>query len=183
MSEVPRFYPKRHQPTFEKPAPGKPAKLPVLRTMEERLAGILQSHKANAALLDGVKAGAVERDRKAARDYMKERLQRDPLFKLLHGLRSRLRNALKWKGHKKCAPTVRLLGCSIAHLKEHLFAQFKPGLTWENHGAWEIDHIRPCASFDFSKAQHQRECFHYSNLQPLWKAENRDKRAKWTPNL
>ncbi len=176
MSEVPRFYPKRHQPAFEKPAP-------VLRTMEERLAGIFQSHKANAALLDGVKAGAIEKDRKAARDYMKKRAARDPAFKLLRTLRTRLTMTLRGKGLRKHASTVRLLGCSVEELKARLSAQFKPGMTWENHGAWEIDHIRPCASFDFSKTQHQRECFHYSNLQPLWKAENRDKRAKWTPNL
>jgi hypothetical protein len=43
-------------------------------------------------------------------------------------------------------------------------------MNWGNHGkyGWHIDHIKPCASFDLTKPEHQRECFHYTNLQPLW---------------
>ena len=53
--------------------------------------------------------------------------------------------------------------------------QFKVGMSWSNYGKWEIDHIKPCASFDLSKPREQRKCFHYTNLQPLWKLENRSK--------
>lgn len=45
-------------------------------------------------------------------------------------------------------------------------------MTWQNYGQWHVDHIRPCASFDLSKPEEQRACFHYANLQPLWGEEN-----------
>jgi hypothetical protein len=43
---------------------------------------------------------------------------------------------------------------------------------------WHIDHIIPCVSFDLSKPKEQAKCFHYSNLQALWKHENLSKGAK-----
>lgn len=38
--------------------------------------------------------------------------------------------------------------------------------------------IKPCASFDLSNINQQRECFHYTNLQPLWATENFSKGTK-----
>ena len=32
--------------------------------------------------------------------------------------------------------------------------------------------VRPCATFDLRDAEEQRRCFHYTNLQPLWAADN-----------
>ena len=40
---------------------------------------------------------------------------------------------------------------------------------------WEIDHIVPCASFDLKKAEEQKRCFHWTNLQPLWRKDNSSK--------
>ena len=51
-------------------------------------------------------------------------------------------------------------------------------MTWKNHGIWHVDHIRPCASFDLTKDEEQRECFHYKNLQPLWGPDNLAKGSK-----
>ena len=51
-------------------------------------------------------------------------------------------------------------------------------MTWDNHGEWHIDHIKPCASFDLTDADQQRECFNYTNLQPLWAKDNLSKGAK-----
>jgi len=55
---------------------------------------------------------------------------------------------------------------------------FKPGMTWDNHGEWEIDHIRPLTSFDLVDRLQFLEAVHYTNLQPLWAGENRKKRNK-----
>jgi len=88
-------------------------------------------------------------------------------------LRSRINQALRTKA-KKSAHTIELVGTTIVHLKEHLENQFKPGMTWENHGfrGWHCDHIRPLASFDLIKPEEQKKAFHYTNLQPLWAKDN-----------
>jgi len=95
-------------------------------------------------------------------------------FKLCINLRNRLNRALKLnskKGH-----TLELLGCSIKFLKQYLEKQFTKGMNWNNYGRgknkWNIDHIKPCNSFDLSKPEEQKKCFHYTNLQPLWAEEN-----------
>ena len=54
-------------------------------------------------------------------------------------------------------------------------------MNWSNYGknGWVIDHIRPCASFDLGKETQQYECFHYTNLQPLWYIDNIKKGDKY----
>ena len=87
-------------------------------------------------------------------------------------LRSRLYNALKRKSAEKCSSTMELIGCSVNFLKKYIEDQFEDGMTWENHGLWHIDHRKPCSSFNLTKEQQQKECFHYTNLQPLWAKDN-----------
>ena len=93
-------------------------------------------------------------------------------------LRSRLGNAIKRKNSSKNNTTIELLGCSIYVLKGILEEKFKEGMTWENHGDWHIDHIKPCASFNLLDEEEQKKCFHYTNLQPLWALENLSKGYK-----
>ena len=51
-------------------------------------------------------------------------------------------------------------------------------MNWNNIGKWHIDHIKPCKSFDLTKSDEQKKCFHYTNLQPLWALDNIKKGAK-----
>jgi hypothetical protein len=44
---------------------------------------------------------------------------------------------------------------------------------------WHIDHIRPVSSFDLSDPAQVQECFHFSNLQPLWAIDNIKKSDSW----
>lgn len=69
-------------------------------------------------------------------------------------------------------------GCSKRELRRHIESQFKPGMSWENFGEWEIDHITPVAFFDLNTADGFLACVHFSNFQPLWRAENLRKRNK-----
>jgi len=112
--------------------------------------------------------------------YEKNRKKIDAQFKLLKTLRSRLGTAIRSQNSTKNNKTIELLGCSISFLKNFLETKFKEGMTWENHGEWHIDHIKPCASFNLLDEEEQKLCFHYTNLQPLWAYENLSKGSKYT---
>ena len=68
--------------------------------------------------------------------------------------------------------TFAYIGCTPEFLHQHLESQFEAGMTFDNHGQWEIDHRKPIYTFD----QHDPEsCYvanHWTNLRPLWKNEN-----------
>lgn len=98
---------------------------------------------------------------------IRERRKNDPLFKIKENLRIRLYKSIKLN---KSVSALTLIGCSIPKLKQYLESLFLPEMSWENHGIiWEIDHIIPCSSFDLTILKEQQKCFHYSNLQPLFK--------------
>lgn len=105
--------------------------------------------------------------------------------KISHAIRSRTASAIKNQYTAKSKKTTTLLGCSIAHARQHLESQFLPGMTWENYSlhGWHIDHIKPCSSFDLTDPEQQKACFHYTNLQPLWATDNmsKGKKVDWQP--
>lgn len=123
-----------------------------------------------------------KQERSAKQAIRRKRMWReDPNYRLVTCLRGRCRDAMS--GRRKSAPTMKLVGCSVEFLRTYLETLFKAGMTWENHGLgkdkWHIDHIRPCASFDLTDPEQQRECFHYTNMQPLWSQENISKGSRY----
>ena len=99
-----------------------------------------------------------------------------PYQRFVNNLRSRVRDAMS--GKSRTIHTRELIGCSNEQLVDHIVSLFQPEMTLENYGEWHIDHIRPCASFDLFDESQQRECFHYTNLQPLWAIDNLKKGKK-----
>lgn len=111
--------------------------------------------------------------------WQRKRYHADPRVRLRRLLNSSLNQALRLHGDgRKTRSVIDLIGCSMADLTARLEQRFKPGMSWANHGDWHVDHIRPCASFDLADPEQQRACFHWSNLQPLWAAENQSKGAR-----
>lgn len=110
--------------------------------------------------------------------YQKNKMATDPLYRLERNLRRRISVAIKRQFSEKAYSSIELLGCTPIEARTHIERQFKKGMNWNNHGEWEIDHRIPCASFDLSDPEEQKTCFHYMNLQPLWKKENSEKRDK-----
>jgi len=110
-----------------------------------------------------------------------KRLEEDLGYKLLQRCRTRIYNALK--GRTKSKKTIDLIGCQVEELIERLENKFQEGMTWENYGEWHLDHIKPCAMFDFKDEKQQQECFHYTNLQPLWAEENQRKSASYEESV
>ena len=117
--------------------------------------------------------------KKEKNKYMKEKRKNDINFKLACYLRTRIGEILR--GKIKANPTIKLLGCSMEYLKQHLENQFKYGMNWDNWGRgwhgkgkqeWHVDHIKPIVSFNLNKPKEQKKCFHYINLRPLWAKDN-----------
>lgn len=98
-----------------------------------------------------------------------------------HNMRVRIANGLR--SVPKSQHTIQLIGCSWVALKIHLESLFQLDMTWNNYGKgegkWSVDHIRPLTSFDLTSSEQQKQCFHYTNLQPLWYMENSRKGGKY----
>lgn len=144
-----------------------------------------QWHEKNRERVAEYKRQWVKENRKTVserqRQWLANRLDSDPVFRLVFSMRTRVRNAVRGV---KSAKTIALIGCSEAHLRAHIEKQFRPGMSWENYGpVWHVDHIRPCASFNLSDPEQQRVCFHFTNLQPLFAKENLSKGDKMPENL
>lgn len=118
-----------------------------------------------------------EQSRLWYRDYYKKKSQTDIEWKLSKSLRDRLYKAVSRDSKNMSA--LDLVGCTVEELKIHIEKQFIDEMSWENYGKWHIDHIRPCVSFDLTDPLQQKECFHYSNLRPIWGDENRSKGGIW----
>ena len=111
-------------------------------------------------------------------EYVKNRKNIDVIFKLRRNLRSRTYHVLKLKNIIKSNKTVKLLGCTVQELKNHLERQFTSTMNWDNYGqnGWNIDHRIPLSS---AKTEEDlNKLCHYSNLQPLWWDENLKKSNK-----
>ena len=108
--------------------------------------------------------------------YQKKKLEEDPVFRLRHQIRCLVGGSLKRKGFKKNSKTEQILGCSILDFQKHIESLFKEGMSWENRNEWEIDHKIPISS---GKTEAEvLKLNHYTNLQPLWTYENREKGDK-----
>jgi hypothetical protein len=106
----------------------------------------------------------------------KQRMKEDPLFFVKSKLRRAVIGAFKRIKHNKPSNTQSLLGCTWEEAKAHFESLFQEGMSWENHGEWHIDHVRPVASF----AQDELYLMnHISNLQPLWAKDNLQKSDDW----
>jgi len=99
----------------------------------------------------------------------------DPIDYLYFRAKCRIYSFSQKTGIKFTIKASILLGCDALSLWNHLQSQLKEGMTLENYGKWELDHIIPINYFDLSKPSEQHKCFNYKNLQPLWKNENWNK--------
>ena len=113
-------------------------------------------------------------------EYERQRRKTDPMKKLKKTLRSRIYNAIHRQYGEKANSSMELIGCTIQEVRKHIESQFVEGMTWDNHGEWHVDHIRPCVSFNLEDPEEQKKCFHFTNLQPLWAEDNFRKSGKFS---
>ncbi len=108
-----------------------------------------------------------------ARRLWKQRQYRtNPVFRIAHIMRERIRRVLRGAKNVRTEDTIG----GAQNLRDHIEAQLPVSWTWENHGTvWEIDHIKPISKFDLTDPQQLRAAFHYTNTQPLSCADNMKK--------
>lgn len=73
-----------------------------------------------------------------------------------------------------------ILGYTYEEFAKHIEKHFQSGMTWNNHGEWEIDHIIPISFFNFQSPNDVefKMCWKLENIQPLWKHQNKQKGDK-----
>lgn len=123
-----------------------------------------------------------EKNRDKLNAWMRE-YYKDPSKRIARSMYNRVRVAIFTQLAEKSQKTADLCGCTWEELVKHLESQFRDGMSWGNYGLgygkWSIDHIKPCNLFDLTNPEEQAECFHYTNLQPLWSSENSSKRDNY----
>ncbi len=106
----------------------------------------------------------------AKREYSRAKYASNPRYRLSLNISTLIRVSLIEKGFSKIGRTHEILGCDWEFFKTHIEKQFTKGMSWDNRSEWQIDHITPLAT-----AKTEAEVIalnHFTNLRPLWAAEN-----------
>lgn len=111
----------------------------------------------------------------AYKSARRDRYKNDIQYKVACLIRVRLRQAIQK------AKTAKLSSASdidIAKLIQRIELNFKPGMSWSNHGEWHIDHTKPVAAFA-AQGRDIGEANSLCNLRPEWKSTNMVKSSKF----
>jgi hypothetical protein len=114
-------------------------------------------------------AKALERERAA-----RAKARSTPEGRLRIGMRRRLTD-LRRRGLDPSITVDQVVGCTWAEYVAYIETKLRPGMSWENYGSWQIDHIEPIARANLSDPGEARRILHYSNTEPLWAHENQRK--------
>jgi len=101
----------------------------------------------------------------------------NPATNIVHRQIGRIISVLEDLGIPQKMSILEYIGCSPDELWDHIKTSMKPGMTLENI---HIDHIKPVSRFNLRNEEQFRQCFHFSNLQPLFKEDNIKKGNKWS---
>lgn len=176
-TEKPEVYVKRQQTSYENNKHRRKTDPELRKRRVEYSANWAKNNRDRVNELDrkywkqGGKERSLARRKKRNKSDLEYRLRCNTRARA-HGL---FKKAFNVDSLKKPESTIELFGCTLPFLIEYLRKLYKPGMTDENYGEWELDHIKPCVLFNFTDKQQRLDCFHYSNLQPLWWKENNTK--------
>jgi len=115
------------------------------------------------------------------RNYTRERLKINPVFRLAKSVRSAINKSFKSISNKKNTKTSLILGCSFDEFKKYIENKFDSWMNWDNYGTynvdgirtWQIDHIVPISTA--KTIEDVIRLNHFKNLRPLCSKENLDK--------
>jgi len=104
----------------------------------------------------------------------REKYKNNVHYNIEHRYRTRVQSLLrhhKFPGERN----FDYLGCTKKDFIQYIETFFNEKINWNNKNEWHLDHILPCCSFDLSKEEDKKKCFHYTNLRPLLAKDNREK--------
>jgi hypothetical protein len=130
-------------------------------------------HKANRKKLQEKANNWKSANRDLVNAQMKRRHAKrkaDPIYLMAGRVRARMRKAITGNGFGKGSTTAKMLGCSWKQFAKHIESQFADGMGWHNQSEWHLDHVLPlsCAT----TIEGLEKLSHYTNIRPLWAAEN-----------
>jgi len=120
-----------------------------------------------AANLTENRAKAAERARKKY-----HATKHEPLSIITRVARHQVYRIIHVYGARKLRRSLAHLGCTIPHARDHIQKQFKKGMTWDNYGEWNIDHIIPLCAFDLTRENELMQACNWRNLRPMWAEDN-----------
>ena len=109
------------------------------------------------------------------KQYQRNRRVNDVAFALRNNVSTAIWKALNRNDGSKAGESVmKYLPYTIDQLWEHLRSLYTEGMTDENYGEWEIDHIIAQSLLPFDSMDHPNflKCWALDNLQPLWAEDN-----------
>jgi len=157
------------------------------RNREKILARCKAYTKANLARIVARGREYVKRNKKAALGYgakwrkanarqiaeaRKARYQSDPAFRAQLSMRRLIDRAAIAAKTGRPGGNMTVLRYSKEEFMRHIARQFRPGMTWDNHGEWHIDHIIPIAKLIAEGEKDPAVINALTNLRPLWAQEN-----------
>lgn len=89
-----------------------------------------------------------------------------------------VRRILKIKNESKVRKTFEYLKYNKTDFMNHIESLWLDGMSWENYGEWQIDHIIPVSYFIKNNITDISIINALNNLQPLWKKDNLSKGNK-----
>jgi hypothetical protein len=129
----------------------------------------------NIARIKKNKEKRIDSHRKWHRNRHAERVKSDVHYRIVNNIRKRVSSYLKTCVNKnKAISSIYGLDCTLEEFKTHIESKFQEGMTWANwsKNGWHLDHKIPISAFNLFDPEQAKIALHYTNLQPLWAADN-----------
>ena len=112
--------------------------------------------------------------------YKRNLRKTNPAYKIRTNISRCINKALRKQSSTKDGSCLSKFPYTMIELRQHLEAQFQPGMSWENYGQWHIDHIIPQSKLLYTSMDDEnfKKCWALENLQPLWAVDNLKKGSK-----
>jgi hypothetical protein len=121
-------------------------------------------------------AASFQRSKKRIYQYRNNRRKSDPSYRISCNLRTYIFQRVGKKNNTGQSRFREVVGCTIDEFRKYLESHWEAWMNWSNYGRgegkWNIDHTRPCASFDLTDNEQVKQCFHFSNMRPMCAVKN-----------